>query len=254
MSPKSNQYSIKNLIILPYKQYKSKNKELELSLSLWRKFCKFNYHFVVIGEYDDYLIRKFPWIEFIYCELKEKIDNQYNAHLDIQNKFKIIENKYSKEYDGFIHMSDDKYAIKPFYIEDITYTHYKSLNCVGFEHQPTWYWNHDKWKTRQLLDKENLPHINYTTHYPYYYEFSKIKEIREKYNLLEESYVFEDIYFNYFEHDDPILAHEIRLGIWNKDIYENEFENALKNPKIKFVCNSIEGWSKELENDLENLI
>lgn len=72
--------------------------------------------------------------------------------------------------------------------------------------------------------------------------------------MQNESYVLEDIYFNYFKHEEPILDSEIRLGIWNKQIYKQEFQKALNNPNIKFVCNSVEGWSKELENDLEIII
>ena len=115
-------------------------------------------------------------------------------------------------------------------------------------------WRHDKWKTRQLLDREKLPHINYATHHPCFFEFKKLKEIREKYNMLEESYVFHDVYFNYFKHEEPILDSTIRLGIWNKRIYDEEFQSALNNPNIKFICNSVEGWSKELENSLEIIV
>ena len=41
------------------------------------------------------------------------------------------------------------------------------------------------------------------------------------------------------------------IGIWNNEIYKNEFQKAVNNPNIKFMCNSVEGWSKKLENSLE---
>ena len=72
--------------------------------------------------------------------------------------------------------------------------------------------------------------------------------------MLEESYVFDDVYFNYFEHEEPILDSTIRLGIWNNEIYKNEFQKAVDNPNIKFMCNSVEGWSKELENSIAELV
>ena len=72
--------------------------------------------------------------------------------------------------------------------------------------------------------------------------------------MLEESYEFDTIYFNSYVHEPPILDSTIRLGIWNRDIYEKEFDNAINNPNIKFVCNSVEGWSKELENALMKII
>ena len=151
-------------------------------------------------------------------------------------------------------MTDDEYAIKLFNLDDITKTHYHALEFTGCEKCPTHFWRYDKWKTRQLLDREGLPHINYTTHYPCYFEFKKLEEIRRKYNLLEDSYVFDDLYFNYFKHEEPILDSTIRLGIWNNDIFKNEFQKVVDDPNIKFVCNSVEGWSKELEDELKIII
>ena len=242
------------LVILPYKQGGSQGKEIELCLSLWKKFCTFDYHFIVIGEFNKELQNKFPWVEFIYYQSLPKKDGQYNPHLDIQNKFKIVSRMYSQIYDGFIYITDDEYAIKPFNLDDIKKIYYHSLNFTGRKDQPTSYWNHDKWKTKELLVKENLPTINYTTHFPCYFEFKKFNEIQKKFNLLEESYVFDDIYFNYFKHEEPIKDDEIRLGIWNQKIFKEEFQKALDNPNIKFCCNSVEGWSKELENSLEEII
>jgi hypothetical protein len=99
-----------------------------------------------------------------------------------------------------------------------------------------------------------MSHINYTTHFPYWYEINKLLAIIEKFDLTNESYVLEDIYFNYYEHETPIKDDEIRLGIWNYDIYKRDFQKTIENPNIKFMCNSVEGWSKDLENDLRSLI
>lgn len=249
-----NQIKDDVLIVLPYKQGGAQGNEIRLALSGWRKFCQFKYRFVVIGEFDESLEKDFPWVKFIHCPNIDKRDNQYNPHLDIMNKFKVISRLYAQEYDGFIYMTDDEYAVKPFELGDITKTYYHSSNFYGEEDQPASYWNHDKWKTKQLLEREKLPTVNYTTHYPYYMEFKKLDEIQKRFNMFNESYVFDDVYFNYFTHDEPILDNEIRLGIWNKDIFKREFHNAVDNPNIKFMCNSVEGWSKELENELNKII
>ena len=241
------------LVVLPYKQSGSQGSELELALSLWSKNCTFKYHFVVIGEYDKSFEEKFPWVEFIKCSTKPKIDGQYNPHLDMINKFVIVSNKYKNKYNGFVWMVDDNYAIKQFTLFDILQTHYHSQSFTGNSKAPLNYWNHNKWKTRQLLDKENLPHINYTTHFPCWFDFEKLLAIIEKFDLMNESYVLEDVYFNYYEHEKPIKDDEIRLGIWNYDIYKREFQRALDNPSIKFMCNSVEGWSEDLENSLKKL-
>lgn len=246
-----NDLKKETLVVMPFKQSGAQGNEIRITLTGWRRFCQFKYHFIVIGEFNESLKKEFPWVEFIYCPSVPKKEGQYNPHLDIQNKFKVVSRMYSQIYDGFIYICDDYYPIKPFELSDITRTYYHNTTFIGNEKCPKSYWNYDKWKTRQLLDREGLPHVNYTTHYPCYFEFKKMEEIRKKYNLLEESYVFDDVYFNYFKHEEPILDNEIRLGIWNKDIFKNDFQKAVDNPNIKFCCNSVEGWSKELENSLE---
>lgn len=242
------------LVVLPYVENQRQGTELNLALTGWRKFCQFNYHFIVIGEFNPQLREKYPWVQFIYQERKPKKDNQYNPHLDIQHKMNVIYNQYANLYNGFIWMVDDNYAIKPFTLNDITTIHYHASSFTGQESAPTNYWNHDKWKTRQLLDAENLSHVNYTTHYPCYFDFKRLKNIWDKYDMQNNSYVIEDIYFNSYEHDQPILDNTLRLGVWSYNIYKNEFEKAVNDPNIKFVCNSVEGWSRDFEESLKRII
>ena len=241
------------LVVLPYVQNKSQGNEIRLTLNGWKKYCTFNYHFIVVGEFDESLTKDYPWVEFIHKKSVDWRNDQYVPHLDIMSKFNYIMEKYSHEYNGFIYITDDNYAIKPFTLEDIASIYYFSPSFSGNSETPASYWNHDKWKTRQLLDREGLPSVNYTTHFPYYMEFSKLKEIMDKFNLLEESYVFDDIYFNYFSHCKPIPVSEIRLGVWSSKIFKECFNNAINNPNIKFICNSVEGWSKKLEEELDKL-
>lgn len=242
------------LVVLPYKQSGSQGTELEIALGLWHKNCTFKYHFVVIGEYDKSFETKFPWVEFIPYQSHPYVEGQYNPHLDIQNKMKYILDKYSKEYDGFVWMVDDNYAIKPFLFHDIIGIHFHAPSFNGDSSATPNYWKYDKWKTRQLLDREGLSHINFTTHFPCFFEFSKLQTIWDKYNMLNESYVLEDVYFNTYRSQCAVKDDTIRLGIWNYDIYKNCFQKALNNPNIKFICNSVEGWSQDLENDLKRLL
>jgi len=242
------------LVVLPYKQSGSQGNEIKLALKGWKKYCQFDYLFIVIGEFDDSLEKEFPWVTFIYSPMPEVRENQYNPHLDIMRKFNIVSDLFESAYDGFIYVTDDEYAIKPFCLEDIITIHHHAPSFTGDKNAPTSYWRYDKWKTRQLLDGINCPHINYTTHYPCYFEFSKMELIRKKFNMLNESYVFDDVYFNFFEHEEAILDSTIRLGIWNRDIFEKDFDNAINNPNIKFMCNSVEGWSIELENKLKEIV
>lgn len=242
------------LVVLPYKQSGAQGNEIRITLTAWRKFCQFNYRFVVIGEFDKSLKYDFPWVKFIECPSVAKQESQYTPHLDIQKKFSAISRLYAQEYNGFIYITDDEYAIKPFDLDDITKIHYHAPSFTGDEKASKTYWRYDKWKTKQLLDRENLPHINYTTHYPCYFEFKRLDNLRKRYNMSNESYVFDDVYFNSFEHEQPILDDTIRLGIWNYNIYKNEFQNAVDNPNIKFMCNSVEGWSTDLEKSLWEIL
>lgn len=241
------------LIVLPYCNMGQGN-EITLALASWRKFCTFKYHFVVIGNFDEQLVKKFNWVEFIYEPCLPRVPGQYNPHLDIRHKMEIVYNKFKDRYSGFVYTCDDFYAIKPFTLVDIITIYYHQPSFTGVEALPTWNWKHDKWKTRQALDKRNLPHINYTTHFPWYFDFKTFKGFWVKYNMDKESYVLEDIYFNSFEHEPPVLDSTIRFGVWNKEIFENGFQKAIENPKIKFICNSVDGWSKELEEALQKII
>ena len=247
-------YENKILVILPYSQKGAQGNEIRLALSGWRRFCTFDYHFVVIGDFDKSLRDEFSWVEFIDLDRLPTRLNQYNPELDILHKLDIACQRFGKEYTGFVRMMDDFYAIKPFGFEDVAKTFYHSMSFDGNKQLPTSFWKHTKWKTRVLLDKEGLPHINYTTHHPCYFEIEKLNLIWDKYNMREESYVFDDVYFNYFEHEKPVLDSTIRLGIWNNIIFKRDFKKAITNSNIKFVCNSVKGWSADLERELKKII
>ena len=242
------------LVVLPYSGRHSQGDEIHLALNGWKKFCTFDYHFVVIGDFDERLVEEYPWVEFISFKQTPMKRDQYNPHIDIQHKMQKIYDLFHFDYRGFIWMVDDNYAIKPFSLKDIMTIHYHQKSFTGVENLPASCWKHDKWKTRQLVDKEGFSNINYTTHYPCYFEFERLKQLWDKYNMMEESYVLEDIYFNSFKHPDPILDSTIRLGIWSRSIFERDFNAAINNPNIKFVCNSVEGWSKKLEEALKLII
>lgn len=242
------------LVVLTYSQSGSQGNEIRLALTGWKKFCTFKYKFVVIGDFDNRLRKEFKWVTFIECEKHPKKDGQYNPHLDMINKMKAVTDKYNYIYDGFIWMNDDFYPVKPFSLDDVKSLHYHTPSFTGQKDKPTSYWTNNKWKTRQLLDKEELPHVNYTTHYPMWLEFSKLSYMIKRFNMDKESYVIEDIYYNFYNHKEAILDSSIRLGIWDNNIYKNEFDKAVSNPNIKFMCNSVEGWSKELEDSLHKII
>jgi hypothetical protein len=69
--------------------------------------------------------------------------------------------------------------------------------------------------------------------------------------MREESYVLEDIYFNYYKCEEPILDIEARLAVLDANTYNEVLHNAESKQNVKFIYNSNNGWSKELENELE---
>lgn len=74
--------------------------------------------------------------------------------------------------------------------------------------------------------------------------------------MREESYVPEDVYFNSFEHEDP-LPDKIRIGIcksYPPDVLNEKLQDAQNDVNVKFIFNSVEGWSKELEEALWKII
>lgn len=241
------------LVVLPYAGSGAQGHELEIALTAWKKFCRFKYHFVIIGDCPRNLVRQFNWVEWISCGKIALRPDQYSPHLDMQHKMEIAYEKFKDKYEGFIWMVDDNYAVHPFTLQDIKTVHFHQLSFTGNSEAPKYFWKYDKYKTRLLLDAAKLPHHNYTTHYPCYFEFDKLKEIWDKYDLRNNSYVVEDIYFNSVRHAQPVLDTTIRYGVWGP-VELQDLDNALVNPDIKFVCNSREGWCPELEEKLWNHI
>ena len=243
----------KLLTVMPH--HPDEYSDIRLALKAWRKYCTFDYEFIVIGDCLESLIEEFDWITFIKCEKIRDISGQYNPHLDVQHKFEAVSNLYSNKYDGFIRMMDDNYAVKPFYLSDIITVHYHQPSFAGIKSKPTSYWKHDMWKTRQLLDKENLPHINYATHFPFYFEFSKLKELWDKYDMRNNSYCYENLYFNYYSHEEPVIDSDIRYAVCSrKDSSGTKIQDAINNTSIKFLFSSNDGWNESFHRQMEGLI
>ena len=241
------------LVILPYVQRFSQGNEIRLCLNAWKKFCTFEYKFVVIGEFSDNLKTEYPWVEFVYVSKMKDIKREYTPHLDIFNKMFILMNKYYS-YQNFIYITDDEYAIKPFTLKDITTTHYLSKEIKGNPNAPLNHWFNNLWKTKQYLLKNNYPIINYVTHYPVYFNIDKLLKLNKRIKLKRNSYILENLYFNMFPTKNMIQVDSIRLGVWDNDIFRDKFKDAINDPNIKFVCNSVKGWSKELEIELNKII
>ena len=242
------------LIVLPYAQKYSQGNELKLCLKAWKKYCTFKYHFAVVGEFDKSIVSEFPWVDFVECPEIELKEGQYNSHLDQQHRFEVAMEKFGDKYDGFIRMMDDIYAVRPFTLKDVKTVHCIRGKCYGDKNYPVCSWKYDRWKTKMLLEKENLPCVNYATHYPQFFDFSRLKYLWDRYNMREESYSYEDLYFNYFNHLEPEFTHMIRFKNGNNEKYKLGLMEVINNPSIIFINNAAEGWTEWLEKEIEKIL
>lgn len=243
----------KLLIVMPH--HPDKYGDIRIAIAAWQKFCTFDYELVVIGDYDCELEKIFTDVTFIHCNRTTSIKNQYMPHIDLANKYCTIMSEYSSTYEGFVRLADDQYAVKNFTMDDILTIHYHQPSFTGEKSKPASYWKHDMWKTRLLLDKENLPHVNYSTHFPYYFEFNKTQELCSKYDLTHNSYCYENLYFNYYSHEEPVIDSDIRYAVCSrKDSSGSRIQDAINNTSIKFLFSSNDGWNESFHRQMKSLI
>lgn len=62
-------------------------------------------------------------------------------------------------------------------------------------------WGIDNLRTLKLLKQEGLPTLNYAAHIPHRFEKTKVRSLIEKYNMLADPIVLEQIYYNYWFRD-----------------------------------------------------
>ena len=60
------------------------------------------------------------------------------------------------------------------------------------------------------------------------------------------------LYYNYYDFKTVVNANSIRTGIWDTIDTKGKVQAAIDNPNIKFICNSVAGWSKGLMEMIEN--
>jgi len=236
------------LVVIPFVAEDAQGSEIRLAAEGWRKHFKSKCRIVVVG--DD------PGIQNIDTVLKvdrlPEVDGQYRPHLDIANKMREVINAFSGAYDGCIWASDDCYAVNDFTIADVKQPKFQDAEMPWKGELHPNPWRRNLVKTRHLCDREGLGIVNWVTHLPLYYKFDKLASIIQDYDLIHESYVIENIYFNKFR--PRLVPHQMRnddgykFGVYYEPLDKRGFADAL-NRKI-WVCNSAHGWSEGLESAL----
>lgn len=243
----------KYLVVIPYFAGGAQGRELEYAVTGWRRHFKEPYQIVVVGDYHP-VVDTGDDITFIECErVPEQPENNYRPHIDFVKKFKAVHAAFPKSK-GFIFVADDVYAVNNFDIYDIMVLKQNGHKLVvdpnkhsGFER--------DKRKTIEALSKEGLPIRNFTTHLPTWFEWDKLEKLWEKYDMENNSYIIEDLYFNtYYADRLPLPLHidydNMKCGVYRRNPRISYIEKAFRN-KI-WIQNSVEGWIPELVDMLAN--
>ena len=124
-----------------------------------------------------------------------------------------------------------------------------SFACV-FPMIPTKPWHIEKRKTKEFLQKNGYPVRNFVTHLPIWFDWDKLEEMFDKYDMDNNSYIVEDLYFNiYYPTRIPAPLHidhdNFKCGVYRPNPRIEYIKRAFKE-KI-WIQNSVEGWIPALE-------
>ena len=240
------------LVVTPY--VAGQGNELELSIIGWKKYFCTPFRRVVIGDRPGCLSRH-PEVEFIPMERAKAVEGMYRPHLDMAAKWLEICRRFGGTHEGFVRVADDCYPLNPFTIDDVRVLKIQSNEIKGDASAAASYWLHDKWRTRQLLDREGLPRRNFTIHSPMWYDIKSLRSLIEKYDLTHNSYVIEDLYFNTFHPSDPAVLLDYQTenyrGMINAAGSTDDRFRAIVRKKL-WMFNTTRGWSHTLERLLRD--
>jgi len=243
----------KYLVVIPYFAEGAQGRELEYAVAGWRRHFKEKYQIVVVGDYNP-VVDTGEDITFIKCErVPEQPEKNYRPHIDFVKKFKAVRKAFP-ESKGFIFVADDCYAVNDFDIYDVKVLK-QNGNALKVDLNRHSGFERDKKKTVDLLRREGYHIRNFTTHLPTWIEWDKLEALWEKYDMENESYIFEDLYFNiYYPNRIPLQLHidydNMKCGVYRRNPRIHYIERAFRT-KI-WIQNSVEGWIPELRQMLED--
>lgn len=241
----------KMLVVIPYCSEGAQGRELEYAVAGWRRHFKENYMIVVAGE--DHPVTKTG--DDICCVPSERVpekEGQYRQHLDYVSCFRKVRKAFPGSK-GFIFVADDCYPVNDFDLTDVMQLKQESAD-IHFTLDSGNPWRVDAAKTKARLIEDGYPTRNFTTHLPQWYEWSKLAALWEKYNMDEESYVMEDLYFNiYYPTRIPLQLNidydNLKCGVYRSNPRIDYIKRAFRE-KI-WITNSPEGWVPDLDRLLD---
>ena len=244
------------LVVIPYLPAGAQGDELELAIAGWREHCKSPYRIVVIGEGLQALEERYAGSDVVRIVESERVPEKpgnYRPHLDYVRCLRKVRALYPDSRE-FVLSADDCFAVSDFTAADIRRLYVHPVEFIG-EDNPYNGWLRDALKTRRLLDAKGLPHRNFTTHLPMPMEWDKWETIVKEYDMDNESYVIEALYYNtYFpESEAETLCHDtdtIRCWMGNGSVPPHDVRLAIGR-KI-WVCCAVNGYSYIVEDLLKN--
>ena len=237
-------------IIITYLPSAAQGRELEFAIAGWKKHFKEDFHIFVVGE-------KLPDIddEKVMCIESPRVPavpGQYRQHLDyvscLQRMRTITPNSQ-----GFILVADDCYAVRDFDIRDVKELKYLP-GGVDYDPNSANDWRRDKMKTKRALERIGFPTRNFTTHLPIWYEWDRVEYLWERFNMLHESYVLEDLYHNIFFPVSGAIEigedDEYKCGVYTANPSLRRLNRAFEE-KV-WITNNPVGYTELLEDTLKS--
>lgn len=241
---------MKHLVLIPHLPSGQQGHELTLAITGWRKHFKADFTIAIMGE-------NLPQIDGVINVESPRVPDvpgEYRAHLDYVSCARKARAMFP-ETEGFIVAGDDVFAVNDFTFEDVLVPKVQDLwlPTKGANNHPN-AWRRNLAKTGILCAKEGMRCFNWTTHLPHYYEWDKLFYLYDKYDMDHNSYVVENIYYNFYS----LSARPTLLQAESKWKYEVCFtptylpglHNAFAS-KVWVTC-SENGWSPVLEIELSN--
>ena len=142
--------------------------------------------------------------------------------------------------------ADDNFAVKDFDEAWIRNLRYLTDNPFGIP--PAAGWPLDTYFTMCKLQDLDLPQRNWTTHLPCWFDFDKLIDMLDRFEMDKQSYNLEDLYFNlYHGNDEAELDAPYKFFLSQENDWM-DLDAAMK--QRMWICNTVEGWSEEMEKKL----
>lgn len=243
------------LIIIPYLPSGAQGDELNLAITGWRLYCRFPFHIAVVGEGLQALRERYANSDIVTIveskRVAEKAGN-YRPHLDYVSCFRKVHDLFPESKE-FVFVADDCFAVNDFTYDDIKALKVHDTEFLGSDDKYNG-WRRDVLKTRLMLESKGLPRRNFTTHLPMLFEWDKWEAIVKEYDMENESYVIEALYYNTYNRDDEaiLLCHDtdsIRCWMGSSSVPPHDARIALATKK--WICCAVNGYSYIIEDLLK---